>query len=364
VYFAFDAEQEQLRDAIKQFCLTRAPESEVRRLADGPQSYDSAVWAQACEQLGLAALAIPERFGGAGFGAVELGIAVEEAGAALLCLPLLATNLAAQALLLLADDPAREQYLPAVAAGTTIATVALRGSGVGGLDAGAELPVLDGGRVTGSCPWVPDADSAGLVVMLVRDGERIVPAVVELPADGVSLERVESVDPTRRHFHLGLQQAAAAVVGPESESPRQQLLDVARVLIATEQLGVAQRALDMACDYGKVREQFGRPIGSFQAIKHTLASVLLEVESARSAVWFGLWAAQHDPAQLPLASRIAGATSGDCALQATSECIQVHGGIGMTWEHPAQLYYKRALVNRQFLGDPQQQRAEIAARIL
>jgi alkylation response protein AidB-like acyl-CoA dehydrogenase len=363
VYFAFDTEQEQLRDAIRRFCELRSPESEVRRLADEPRSYDPAVWRQATEQLGLAAIAIPEQFGGAGYGIVELGIAAEEAGRSLLSSPLLSTSLAANFLLATGDIPACERYLPAIADGTSIATIALRE-----LADGHRGPEFHGGtddaRVTGSCEWVADADSADVLVLIADAGSSKVPVVIDLHADGITLDRLPSVDITRRHFTVSFDATPADVIDTDAGAPADRTYDVARVLVATEQLGIAQRALDMATEYGKVREQFGRPIGSFQAIKHTLATVLLEVEATRSAVWFGLWAAQNDPAQLPLASRIAGTTSGDCALLANAENIQVHGGIGMTWEHPAHLYYKRALVNRQFLGDPQQQRAEIAARII
>lgn len=360
MYFAFDAEQEQLRDAIARFCELRSPESEVRRLADNDQSYDPAVWGQATEQLGLASLAIPERFGGAGFGLVELGIAIEEGGAALLSLPLVSTSLAAQFLLAAADDAANERYLPALAEGRSIGAVALRDAA----DRPVALRVSAAGTVTGTAEWVADADAADLLTFTAEsDGGRVA-AVADLRSPGISIERLASVDVTRRHFTVTFADTAVRVLDADASAVAETIVDVARVLLATEQLGVAQRSLDMAAGYAKVREQFSRPIGSFQAIKHLLADVLLEVEAARSAVWFALWAAQNDPAQLPMASRIAGSVTGDTTLLATSQNIQVHGGIGMTWEHPAHLYYKRGMVNRQFLGDPQHQRAEIAARVV
>jgi alkylation response protein AidB-like acyl-CoA dehydrogenase len=355
VDFAFSPEQEDLRHMVRQFLDKASPETEVRRVMATERGHDPDIWRRMAAELGLVGIAIPERYGGAGAGVTELGLVMQEMGRALLCAPYLATAvLAVSALLAAADEAAQARWLPPIAAGDLIGTVALPErlpTDPGGITA------QRGGRhwtMHGTARFVPDGHVADLI--LVPATVPAGPSLFAVPGDAAGLGRraLPTFDPTRKFAELQFSATPATLIGPAGAAGPilGRIFDLACVLLACEQVGVAECALDMARDYALLRTQFGRPIGSFQAVKHKLASVLLEVEAARSAAWFGLWAADSNPAELPAVASIAQATCSAAAYLAATENIQVHGGIGYTWEHPAQLYFRRATTARMWLGDP------------
>jgi alkylation response protein AidB-like acyl-CoA dehydrogenase len=372
VDFAFSPEQEELRRTVRQFLDKTSPESDVRRLMATEPGYDADVWQRMADELGLLGLAIPEAYGGAGAGFTEVGIVAQEMGRALFCGPFLSTAvLAAGALLESADDAARRRWLPAIAAGELIATVALPGSLPGGSAgrsawevaaremaarpaAGPSSDAADGWVLDGAAGFVLDGHVADLVLVPAATpaGPSLFAACGAAPGLVRTLRPV--FDATRKYARLRFAATPATLIGSAGGAAPAlaRVFDLGCVALACEQVGVAERALDMARDYGLLRTQFGRPIGSFQAIKHKLADVLLEVEAARSAAWYGLWAADAQPDQLPVVASIAQATCSAAAYLATVENVQVHGGIGYAWEHPAHLYFRRATTSRIWLGDP------------
>ena len=356
--FAFSPEQEELRRTVRQFLDKTSPETEVRRLMATERGYDAETWHRMADELGLLGLAIPEAYGGAGAGFTELGVVAQEMGRALFCGPFLGTAvLAAAALLASADDAAQRSWLPAIAAGELIATVALPGTLPDGSGPAAwEVTARPGDDwvLDGTAGFVLDGHIADLVLVPAATPEGTSLFSVRGTAPGLARTLLLAFDATRKYARLHFAATPATMIGPAggAGSALARVFDLGCVALACEQVGVAERALDMARDYALLRTQFGRPIGSFQAVKHKLADVLLEVEAARSAAWSGLWAADAGRDQLPVVASIAKATCSAAAYLATAENIQVHGGIGYTWEHPAHLYFRRATTSRMWLGDP------------
>ena len=372
--FAFSPEQEELRRTVRQFLDKTSPETEVRRLMATERGYDPDTWHRMADELGLLGLAIPEAHGGAGAGFTELGIVAQEMGRALFCGPFISTAvLAATALIEAADDAAQRRWLPAIAAGELIATVAIPGTLPSGGEpgsavaarrlAGPDPRAAEGWVLDGTAGFVLDGHVADLVLVPAVTGEGMSLFAVRGPAPGLARTLLPAFDATRKYARLDFAATPAILLGPDGGAAPALArgYELGCVALACEQVGVAERALDMARDYALLRTQFGRPIGSFQAVKHKLADVLLEVEAARSAAWYGLWAADARPElraadarpdQLPVVASIAQATCSAAAYLATAENIQVHGGIGYTWEHPAHLYFRRATTSRMWLGDP------------
>ncbi|MCW2526314.1 MAG: putative acyl-CoA dehydrogenase, partial [Pseudonocardiales bacterium] len=313
---------------------------------------------------GVLGLAVPEAYGGSGYGLLELGLVIQEAGRALFCAPLLASSIAAQVLLAANDEAAATTYLPAIADGTTVATLAaMEGNDWDEpIATSAEISV-NGARLTGTKSWVLDAQDADLMIVSAVAPAGLSLFLVDPKESGIVVKAVAGIDPTRRQATVSFTDTPAVLLGAAGagESVLSDCLDIALILLAAEQLGIAERCLEMATEYAKERTQFGRAIGSFQAIKHKLADVLLEVEAATSAVMYALWAADHHPSELPQVAAIAAVTCSEAALLAAGENIQVHGGIGATWEHPAHLYLKRATTDRYLLGDPQHHLERLAS---
>jgi alkylation response protein AidB-like acyl-CoA dehydrogenase len=367
--FSFSDEHAQLREGLRRFLTDKSPSTEVRRLMDTDDGYDPAVWSQLAGQLGVQGLAIPEKFGGFGFGAVEQAIVLEEMGRALLCAPYFGTAvLAAQALLASGDSAAQEQFLPGIADGTTIATLAVP-EGDGQWSTSSLRTTArhgDGGWVLdGSKSFVLDGQTAGLLLVAAQTDGGPSLFAVDGGADGLGRHPLTTLDRTRKQARLELAGTPAQLIGTEGGAGPviQRTLQVAAAMLAAEQVGGAQRCLDMSVEYAKIRMQFGRPIGSFQAIKHMCADMLLEVESARSAAYYAAWAAADDSDELPLVSSLAKAYCSEAYFKAAADNIQIHGGIGFTWEHDAHLYYRRAKSTEVMLGTPSQHR-EIAATYL
>jgi alkylation response protein AidB-like acyl-CoA dehydrogenase len=361
--FRFDPEHEELRQVIRRLLGESAGPAAVIARSDEPVACDPRLTAGLAE-IGVYGLGVPERFGGAGFGMLELGVVFQEAGRAALGAPLLSPVLAADLLLQAAQaeapgtDGLAGGMVARIAAGELIAAPAIA---EGPLGWGA-LPLTEataddspaGWTLTGTKEWVQDGAQAGLFVVSATSPDGTALFAVEAGAPGVATQPVATIDVSRRFARLRLDGAPATPLAvPDALAAVRRARDLGLALLSADHVGVAQRCLDMAVGWAKEREQFGQAIGSFQAIKHKLASVRLELEAAESACLYALWAAQGDPGEFATAARIAAYTCGEAALLAASENIQVHGGIGATWEHPAHVYLRRATAGRRLLADPQ-----------
>jgi alkylation response protein AidB-like acyl-CoA dehydrogenase len=369
VNFAFSEEQEELRKAVRRFLDDKSPETEVRRLMETTEGYDPAVWSQMGEQLGLQGLTIPEEFGGSGYSYVELIVVLEEMGRSLLCAPYFSSvALAANLLLSSGDDSAKKDYLPGIASGSTIATVALAEASGRWDEEGVTLEASGSGSdwtLTGEKLYVLDGHTADLILVAARTPAGVSVFAVDKGAKGLTTTPLATMDQTRKQARVTFEATPARLVGTDGEgwAAINKMLDLAVVALAAEQVGGAQKVLEMAVDYAKVRVQFGRPIGSFQAIKHKCADMLLEVESAKSAAYYAGWAAAEDSDELPVVASLAKSYCSEAYFHATAENIQIHGGIGFTWEHPAHLYFKRAKSSELLFGDPTYHRELLAQRI-
>lgn len=369
--FAFSQEHEQLRATVRAFLAETSPESEVRRLMDTPTGFDPGVWRRMATELGLQGLAIPEEYGGAGCGMVEVGLVLEEMGRALLCAPYLSSAvLATTALVRCTDEPLRKRLLPALADGRRIGAFALTEDSARWDRAGVALRAVPGAgdrwRLTGHKNFVLDGAAADFVLTVAAVPDGIGLFLVDGDAPGLTRSPLPALDPTRRQARLEYRDVLASRVAHDGDGWAlvAAVLDRAAVALAAEQIGAAAQALDTAVEYAKTRRQFGRPIGSFQAVKHLLADVLVEVESARAAAHFAMLSADGDDEGLPVVASLAKAFCSDACLTAALENVQVHGGIGFTWEHSAHLYLKRAKTSQLLFGDPAYHRELIARRLI
>jgi alkylation response protein AidB-like acyl-CoA dehydrogenase len=362
VQFAFTDEQEQFRSAVRRFLNDRSPTTEVRRLMATAEGYDPAVWRQLSEELALPGIHIPEQYGGGGFGIVELCIVTEELGRALLCAPYFSTAvLAANAILNAGTEEQKSALLPEIASGARLATLAITEPN-GNWDPAAiesvATPDADGYRLEGVKNYVVDGHIADLLIVAARMPGSAGPkglALFTLTAKSGGVERtlLQSMDPTRKIARLDFRGAHAKLLGSlDSAQAIVRTLDQAAIALANEMVGGAQAMLDAAVNYSKLRVQFGRPIGSFQAIKHKLADMLLEVELAKSAAYYAAQAAAIDDPEWPALASLAKAAASEAYLHVAIECIQVHGGIGFTWDNDTHLWFKRAKSSEIFLGQP------------
>jgi alkylation response protein AidB-like acyl-CoA dehydrogenase len=361
VVFEFSDEQRSLREVTRRFLVEVSPESEVRRVMASDLGYDEGVWQQLTQELGFMALVVPEEHGGSGAGMVELAIVLDEMGRSLLCAPFLSSSLATLAIVVSGDDDAAAELLPGLAEGSVLGTIALVA------DSAVTLPVTatespSGWVLTGDLQHVLDGASADLVVVAAQTIAGPMPFVVDTSADGVHRSALTPFDRTRRLARLSFASALARPLGgwEGGRDSLARIRDLVSVAIAAECAGGASRVLEQSVAYAKDRVQFGRPIGSFQAIKHLCADTLLDVESARSAAYYAAWAAAEDSEELSLVAPLAHAFTTDTFLEAASTNIQVHGGIAFTWEHPAHLYYRRAKSSRQLFGDSDLHRERLA----
>jgi alkylation response protein AidB-like acyl-CoA dehydrogenase len=368
VSLSLTAEQTSFRETIRSFLQARSSESDVRAAMASREGYDPAVWSQLTGQLGVAGLSIPEEFGGAGYSFEETAIVLEEAGRALLCAPLLSSVVASTALLASGDKAAQADLLPGIAAGTTIATVALTnppGSWNAQGDSAAAQMIDGEWRVSGCAAYVVDGHAASLILVPASTVSGVCLFAVRGNAPGVSAEPLSTLDQTRKLARIDFSAAGARPVGEPGAgaAAMEDVLRVASVALANEQAGVTAAAVEMAVQYAKDRIQFGRPIGSFQAIKHKCADLHVALESARSAARAAAVGAATGSDDFPELAAIAASFCGEACLLAGHENIQIHGGIGFTWEHPAHLYYKRAKSSEFLFGDIQYHR-EILADII
>jgi alkylation response protein AidB-like acyl-CoA dehydrogenase len=367
--FAFSEEQEELRKVVKDFLNAKSDEATVRELMDTESGYDTAVWSQMGEQMGLQGLIIPEEFGGSGYGYVELIVVLEEMGRRLLCAPYFSTVvLAANTLMHSGDAAAQAKYLPGIASGETIATLAFTEANGKWDESGITMEASGSGdswTLNGEKMYVLDGHTAGLVLVAARTGSGVSLFAVNGNAAGLTRTALSTMDQTRKQARLGFANVSGELIGTEGGGwdVLSTVLDLAAVGLAAEQVGGAQECLEMAVQYAKDRVQFGRPIGSFQAIKHKCADMLLEVESAKSAAYYAGWCASEMNDELPSVASLAKSYCSEAYFHTTAENIQIHGGIGFTWEHPAHLYFKRAKSSELLFGDPTYHRELLAQRI-
>ncbi len=366
--FAFSEEQETLREFVRNFLEEKSAEAAVREQMETDDGFDPDVWQQMSEQMGLQSLIVPEEFGGQGFGYVELIVVLEEMGRALLCAPFFSSVvLAANTLIHSGDETAKADLLPKIASGT-IATLAFTEENGKWDESGITMQASEsasGYTLDGSKMYVLDGNTAEIILVAAKTANGVSLFHVDAGADGLTRTSLATMDQTRKQSKLDFSGTPATLIGEEGKGwdTLSTVLDLAAVGLAAEQVGGAQMCLDMAVEYAKVRVQFGRPIGSFQAIKHKCADMLLEVESAKSAAYYAGWCAAEMNDELPSTASLAKAYCSEAYFHAAAENIQIHGGIGFTWEHPAHLYFKRAKSSELLFGDPTYHRELLAQRI-
>ena len=361
--FSFTDEQEEFRAVLRRFLTDKSPTTEVRRLMETEAGYDEAVWRQLSQDLGLTAIHIPEDYGGQGFGCVELAIASEEMGRALLCAPYFSSIvLAATAILNAADEDQKRSLLPDIAAGDCRAALAFTEENGRWDTSGVALtatPVDGGYQLDGVKSFVLDGHTADLIVVLARrpgsagnDGL----SFFTVPGQAAGLQRrlLQSTDGTRKLARLEFQSVAAELLGEEggAAAPLSHTLDQAAVCLANEMIGGAELLREQAQDYAMMRVQFGRAIASFQTLKHKAADMLIDVELAKSAAYYAATAASEGADDLPAVACMAKASAAEAYMQTAIHTIQIHGGIGFTWDNDTHLWFKRAKSSEVFLGDP------------
>jgi len=376
--FAFNEEQEELRSMAEAFLEENSGSEQIRKAMESELGYEPDVWNQIGGELGWTSVHIPEEYGGLGLSYVELVALQEIMGARLLCAPFFSSVcLGANALLVAGSEAQKQQYLPGIAEGATRATLAYQGP-AGRWDASTveatAVRSADGYRLNGVSSFVVDGHCADLLVVAARregsEGDDGISLFV-LPGDtaGLLRRRLATVDQTRRLAEIrleGVEVPEASLLGEEGQAwPNlSRTLDLAAIALAAEQVGGAQQCLDLAVDYAKERQQFGRAIGSFQSIKHKCADMMLSVESARSAAYYaGCAVAEENEAELPTVAPLAKAYCSDAYFQCAADCIQIYGGVGFTWEYDVHLYFKRAKSTEALLGDAAFHRELLAQRI-
>ena len=375
--FAFNDEQRALQESARKFLENANSVERVLTLMETPTGFDPNVWKQLSAELGWTALTIPEAFGGYGLSHADLTPLMEEMGRSLLCAPFFSTLcLGANALLLGGSPEQKQTYLPSIASGALTATLAWQEPDSPWQQDPIQATVIRDGAsfiLKGHKAHVVDGHTAGLLIIAARSPNTTGDAGVSLflvPADTPGLVRTHTptLDQTRKQATLQLDNLhlpESHLLGPWEDGAK--LLTTTRLLagvaLAAEQVGAAERCLDTTVQYAKDRVQFGRPIGSFQAIKHKCADMMVQVESARSAAWYAAWVASHNPSELPSAAAIAQAFCSEALFHCAAESVQIHGGIGFTWEHETHLYFKRAQSSRTLLGTPQHHREHLAREI-
>ncbi len=372
--FGFSEEQEMLRDSVREFLTGECPMTYVRQMMDDESGYSEDQWHKMA-QLGWTGLIIPEEFGGAGLTMVDMIVLLEEMGKVVMPGPFFASAiLGGIAIGLGGDADQKQRYLPALATGEKRATLAqVEESGrwdSKGIAMEAK-PDGDGFRLKGAKLFVHDAHNADVLVVAARtsgDTDDGVTLFVVDSGDGVTTRVLKTMDQTRKlcEVEFDVRVGSDAVLGAVGSGwpVLEKLVDCAKVALCAEMCGGAQRVLDMSVEYAKVREQFGKPIGSFQAIQHKCADMMVQVESAKSATYYAAWAVASDVPEAHLAACMAKAYCSDAYRDVSGEGIQIHGGIGFTWEHDMHLYFKRAKGSEVTFGDATWNRELVAQVVL
>ena len=348
-------ERQALREAVAALMADRCTEADVRRAMATAEGHDSQVWAQLA-QLGLQGLTIPVEYGGAGSSFEELEVVLEELGRALYPGPFLATTLATAALLAAEDEVVATRHLPAIAAGELLATVAVEQPAHGQLP--APQVTFASGHLSGVVPYVLDGHVAQLLLVAAHDDAGLALYAVEPGAAGVTTELLSTTDQTRRLAKVTFARTPAQRIGGADLVER--VLSVGAAALAAEQVGGAEAAMASAVAYARVRTQFGRAIGSFQSIKHLCADMFLAVESGKAAARRAAREVATDGPELAVLASIAKTWCSDTYVSAASTSLQIHGGIGFTWEHSAHLHLKRAKTDELLFGDARHHRARLA----
>jgi alkylation response protein AidB-like acyl-CoA dehydrogenase len=365
MYFDLTDEQQAIKEAARGFLAKNYKSERIRELVDTDLGFEEQDW-KGMAELGWTGLAVPEEWGGQGLGIVDLAVLFEELGYALATAPILSSTVAGLVLATCGTDEQKERWLRPLATGEVRGTPALYDADAPGVigeftmeaRADGDGVVLDGEKVL-----VMDAAAADFLLVATSDGRR---QIVERDADGLTITREPAIDPTRRLYAVrfdGVRVDSGATLAGQGEDylPVFQRICVA---LAAELTGVCQRTLEMAVDYAKERQQFGRPIGSYQAVSHRCAQMLMETENSRSATLYAAWTADAEPESLPLAASMAKAYASDAGPRVADAAIQVHGGIGFTWEHDLHFFLKRATGDAAVFGDAKWHREQVADSVL
>lgn len=364
-----DDDHEELRQMVRRFCADKSSEVEVRRLMESDDGYEPAVWKQMATQLGLQGIGIADEYGGSGADQHALSVVFEEMGRALFCAPYFATvALAANLLTAIGDETAMKDYLPGIAAGETIATVALAERGHSWDQDGITLRadhVSDSWTLTGEKTLVLDAGIADLILVVARTAAGVSVFAVDKGADGLVVDTLQTLDLTRRQARVTCESTPARLVGTDGVGWKavSRMLDLAAVSLAAEQVGGAAQVLESAIGYAKDRIQFGQRIGSFQVIKHRCAELFVAVEASKAVAAQASWAVTTEDEELRAIVNVAKSYCSEVYFRVAAESIQIHGAIGFTWEHPAHMYFKRAKSSELLFGDPAYHRKVLAERI-
>ncbi|MBN8929826.1 MAG: hypothetical protein BGO51_17625 [Rhodospirillales bacterium 69-11] len=361
--FSFTNEQEEFRSVLRRFFEDRSPPTVIRRLMETEAGWEREAWRALNQDLGIGAVHIPETYGGQGFSFVELGIVLEEMGRALVCAPYFATTaLAATAILNAGTEAQKRELLPAIGTGETVATLAFTEPN-GRWDAsGIGLTATEANgrwRLEGAKSFVLDGHTADLIVVLARrpgsqgtDGLSFF--TVRGEAAGLTRRPLKVLDPTRKQALLTFAGVEADLLGEEgaAAAPFARTMMQAAVCLANENAGGAERLRESALEYANLRVQFGRTIASFQSMKHKQADMLVDVELAKSAAYYAASAAAEDDPELPAIASLAKACTSEAYMQTAIHTVQIHGGIGFTWDNDTHLWFKRAKSSEVFLGTP------------
>jgi len=348
--FGLSQEQKLLQETLRTFAAKACPAPRLRQLFEAGAGGDAELW-RGLAEVGVTGLALPEEYGGAGLEILDLALAAEALGCAALPGPFLGHALAGLALARGGSPDQRESWLPRLASGESVGTVAL-GEADGGFDPGSWKSRVSGGRLTGEKAWVECAHRADLLVVGTARGEL---ALVERGASGVQIERVDGVDRTRPLATVRFAGAPCELLA-DAAAAAGRVRDAGLVLLAADAFGAAERLLELSLAHARAREQFGQPIANFQAVKHQLADLAVEIEPMRALVWYAAHAQDHVPDDAERSAALAKAHVTDRALEAARTAVQLHGGIGFTWECNVQIWLKRLMFDRAWLGNPEQHR--------
>jgi alkylation response protein AidB-like acyl-CoA dehydrogenase len=355
--FDFTDDQQAIRRTAREFLAARYRFELVRELAEDGLGFTEEQW-RAVAELGWPGLVVAEEHGGLGLGAVELVVIEEELGYALAPMPLHSTVAAELLLGAAGSEQQRSRWLPPLAAGEARGTLAIWDEGAGWDPEASELRAGEDGTLSGRKIAVPDAAAADVVIVGGADGAHW---LVETSAPGVAIEPEQLLDTTRKLYRVSFSQTPAEPLPGEDRDAVARAYGAACAALAAENVGIAQRTMEMAVEYAKDRKQFDRPIGSYQAISHRCAQMLLELEGARSLTYGAAWALDHDHDSAVRAASMAKAYAGDAGYRVAASALQVHGGIGFTWEHDLHFFLKRAKANAHAFGDGRWHRERVVA---
>ncbi len=355
--FGLSESQEFLKDSARKFFAGECPSAEMRRLMETETAYDAALWSKLTDQ-GYTSIIFPEAYGGVGLGKVELMLLMEEAGRALLPGPFFSTVVLAGSVLEAVASPAHKQkYLAPICRGEARSTVAILEVNASWNPSDVQLSA-DNGKLSGEKFFVSDAAVADFILVVARNGV----FAVNAKAPGLKISPMSAMDLTRKLYVVEFSNTPVEEIGRTTKLER--AFDVATAALAAELVGGMQRTLDITVEYAKTRKQFGKPIGTFQAVQHQCADMYLETESSRSAVYYAGWALEENSPDASTAVSIAKMYASDAARTVGNRGIQIHGGMGFTWENDVHLYYRRAKGSETAFGDATFHRERIAANVI